>query len=527
MSRPPQHPALPLRSLCARLAARGLLRSGSFAAEGEKASRNVEVSAAPTSDSRLVMPGAIFVAIKGATRDGAEFCADAVDRGAVALIAEHAVTSEPSDAAGTASTARGVPVIEVTDARAALAECAAWWEGDPADALITIGVTGTDGKTTTSTLLATALTGAGLPAGLVSTALRRVGGRQEATPAHQTTPEAPELQAALRASLDAGDRAAVVEATSHGLALDRVGAIPFAAGIVTNLTVDHLDFHGSFEAYRAAKLRLVSAIRQSSASAAAGLRPVIVLPVDDPAVEPFAEAAVEAGIDIRRFGVTGDGHLLIDGAVHRVDLAMPGRVNALNAAAALTLIAAWGLPLAAAIAALAAEPGPPGRAERIDEGQPFSVLVDFAHTGASMRAIMEIARSLRAPAGRLLIVTGAAGERDPGRRSAVGGAVASADAIWIADEDPRFEDPDGIARAIVGAIVAARGSGSPLAAPIVLHDRRAAISAAIAAARPGDVVLLAGKGHERTIERRGHDEPWDEAAVAREALHALGYSRER
>lgn len=523
----PQRPPLPLGSLRARLATRGLLRSNPVVGGGEDALADVEVSAAPTHDSRTVVPGSIFVAIKGAVRDGTDFCVDAVKRGAVALIAERVAQSAASGAVYDTAKKAGVPLFEVADARAALAECAAWWEGDPSDSLITIGVTGTDGKTTTSTLLATALTGAGLPAGLVSTALRRAGGRQEATPAHQTTPEAPELQAALRASLDAGDRAAVVEATSHGLALDRVAAIPFAAGIVTNLTVDHLDFHGSFEAYRAAKLRLVSAIRQSSASAAAGLRPLIVLPVDDPAVEPFSTAAAAAGIDVRRFGLAEDGSLLIDGAARRVSLAMPGRVNALNAAAALTLIAAWGLPLDAAIAAISAEPGPPGRAERIDAGQPFTVLIDFAHTGASMRAVMEIARSLRAPSARLLVVTGAAGERDPGRRSAVGSAAASADEIWVADEDPRFEDPDVIARAIVAAIDSTRGAGSALAAPKILHDRRAAIRAAIAAARPGDVVLLAGKGHERTIERRGRNEPWDEAAAAREALRSLGYSRER
>lgn len=514
--------ARPLSSLLTRLAARGLLRDTTLDASNRHNAEDIRVSAAPTHDSRRVEPGAIFVGIKGAVHDGAEFFADAAQRGAVALIGEHA-SSKPLD--GTASI--GAPLLDVTDARAALAECAAWWEGDPADALITIGVTGTDGKTTTATLLATALTGAGLPAGLISTAIRRVGGRQEATPAHQTTPEAPELQAALRASLDAGDRAAVVEATSHGLALDRVGAIPFAAGIVTNLTEDHLDFHKSLEAYRAAKLRLVAAIKGSSASAAGHLSRLIVLPADDPAVEPFAKAAAAAGIAIHRFGVADDGELLIDGTARRVDLAMPGRVNALNAAAALTLVAAWGLPLDGAIAALSAESGPPGRAERIEEGQPFIVLIDFAHTGASMRAAMEIARALCRPTGRLLVVTGAAGERDPGRRSAVGSAVATADAIWIADEDPRFEDPDVIARAIVDAIAAARGKSSALAAPTVLHDRRAAVAAAIAAAQPGDVVLLAGKGHERTIERRGYDEPWDEAGVAHEALRLLGYSRKR
>ena len=504
-------PQLQLSALRARLEARGLLADGG--APLGTAADGVVVSAAVTHDSRSVARGGLFVAVPGAVRDGGEFAAEAIARGAIAVIAARPIQG------------LNAPLLLVRDARAALAEAAAWWEGDPADALITVGVTGTDGKTTTSTLLASALAGAGIPTGLVSTAIRRVGGRQSATPAHQTTPEAPELQEVLRAIVDAHDRAAVVEATSHGLALDRVGAIPFAAGILTNLTSDHLDFHGSVEAYHAAKLRLVNAIRSSSASRAAGLAPTIVLPVNYAAAEPFAAAAVAAGIQVARFGVASDGSLLINGVAHRIELAMPGRVNALNAAAALTLIDAWGLPLAPALAAVAVEPGPPGRAERIEAGQPFTVLVDFAHTGASMRAAMEIARGLLAGSGRLLVVTGAAGERDPGRRTAVGAAVASADAIWIADEDPRFEDPDLIATAI-GAAIAAERSGAA-AATTIEHDRRAAINAAIGEAKPGDVVLLAGKGHERTIERRGADEPWDEAAVAREALRSLGYPRDR
>ena len=250
MSRPPRK----LSALHARLEERGLLLDA-VPAKGASAEA-VVVSSPVTHDSRSVVPGGIFVAIHGAVRDGREFAAEAIGRGAAALITTREIQGS------------SVPQLLVHDARAALAEAAAWWEGDPAEGLIAIGVTGTDGKTTTSTLLASALSGAGIPTGLVSTALRRVGGRQSAPPAHQTTPEAPELQEALRAIADASDRAAVIEATSHGLALDRVGAIPFAAGILTNLTRDHLDFHGSVEAYHEAKLRLVAAIRSSSASRA-------------------------------------------------------------------------------------------------------------------------------------------------------------------------------------------------------------------------------------------------------------------
>jgi len=203
-------------------------------------------------------------------------------------------------------------------------------------------------------------------------------------------------------------------------------------------------------------------------------------------------------------------------------LTMPGRINAANAAAALTLVAAWGLPLPAAIAAVEAEVGPPGRSQLIDGTQPFRVIVDFAHTGPSLTASVAVARGMCDPGGRLLLVTGAAGERDPGRRTAVGRAATGADAVWIADEDPRGEDPNVIGEAIRAALLAASPQlGSSVE---ILHDRAAAIRAAIGAAQPGDVVLLAGKGHERTIERRGVEEAWDEAAAARSVLTSLGYS---
>jgi UDP-N-acetylmuramoyl-L-alanyl-D-glutamate--2,6-diaminopimelate ligase len=201
---------------------------------------------------------------------------------------------------------------------------------------------------------------------------------------------------------------------------------------------------------------------------------------------------------------------------------MPGRINAANAAAALTLVAAWGLPLPAAIAAVESEVGPPGRSQLIDGTQPFRVIVDFAHTGPSLTASVAVARGMCDPGGRLLLVTGAAGERDPGRRTAVGRAATGADAVWIADEDPRGEDPNVIGEAIRAALLAASPRlGSSVE---ILHDRAAAIRAAIGAAQPGDVVLLAGKGHERTIERRGVEEAWDEAAAARSVLTSLGYS---
>lgn len=489
-----------LAELVARLQAAGLLVTAPTA--------DTVIAGAPTHDSRRVAAGGIFVAIPGRVADGASFAEGAIDRGAAAIVAERELHVT-------------VPMLVVRDARAALAEAAAWWEGDPAEALVTIGVTGTDGKTTTATFLSTALTAAGLRTGLISTAISRIGGVQRAAAAHQTTPEAPDLQRDLRAMVQHGDEAAVVESTSHGLQLDRVGAIGFAAAVYTTFSPDHLDFHGSLAAYRAAKAKLVTRTTGSAASRARGLPQVVVVHASDPAVQPFAEAAAAAGLRVAWYDALSERRVLVDGAEVELRLTMPGKINAANAAAALTLLAAWGMPLEDATAAVEAEVGPPGRSQFVEAGQPFCVIVDFAHTGPSLSAAVAVARGLCAAGGRLLLVTGAAGDRDPGRRAAVGAAAAGADAIWIADEDPRTEDPALIAAAIRGAYLEA--SHRPDAACTVLHERSAAIHAAIAAARPGDVVLLAGKGHERTIERHGVDEPWDEVAAARSALGTLGY----
>lgn len=501
-----------------RLRERGLLLAGDSA---RFTSAPEAITAGVQHDSRRIQPGALFVAINGARLNGADFAGDARARGAIAVLAEPA----EADAIERTSDGRAGPLIRVTHARRALAECAAWWEGDPSEDLVVIGVTGTDGKTTTSTFLSTALTAAGLPAGLLSTAIARVGGVQRRTPMHQTTPEAPALQAQLAESLHAGDRAVVLETTSHGLALDRVAAVAYAAGIVTNFGSDHLDLHGSLDAYRAAKLRLITQITGSRASRDAGLAPLAAIRRADPNLAPFVAAADAAGIRVIDFDVADDGTLLLDGERHAVTLKMPGRINALNAAAALSLVAAWNLPLAPAIAAVAEEPGPPGRSERVECGQPFQVIVDFAHNGPSLEAAIRVARSLAVPSGRVLLVTGAAGERDPGRRSAIGRVCVEADRVWIADEDPRGESPDAIATAITAAAEEQIGEKAKRMLT-VQHDRRAAIRAAIGDARPGDVVLLAGKGHERTIERSGGDEAWDEVREATEALSALGYPQQ-
>jgi len=509
------HRSATLGALVARLQQRGLLVSEGGEAVADS---TTAITAAVHHDSRRLQPGGIFVAINGARVNGADFAGDARARGAIAILAEAAEANAIERATGSHA---GL-IIQVTNARRALAESAAWWEGDPSEELVVIGVTGTDGKTTTSTFLSTALTAAGLPAGLLSTAIARIGGVQRPTPMHQTTPEAPALQAQLAESLRAGDRAVVAETTSHGLALDRVAGIAYAAGIVTNFGSDHLDLHGTVDAYRAAKLQLISRITGSRASRAAGLPPLAVVRRADPALAPFVAAAEAASIRVIDFDVAEDGALLLNGERHAVTLRMPGRINALNAAAALSLVSAWGLPLEPAIAAVASEPGPPGRSERVDCGQPFPVIVDFAHNGPSLQASIDVARTLAAPGGRVLLVTGAAGERDTGRRSSIGRACTAAERVWIADEDPRGERSDLIAAEITAAAEEVLGEAARQQLT-VLHDRRAAIRAAIGEARPGDVVLLAGKGHERTIERSGAIEDWDEVGVAIEVLSSLGY----
>jgi UDP-N-acetylmuramoyl-L-alanyl-D-glutamate--2,6-diaminopimelate ligase len=468
--------------------------------------------AAPTHDSRRVQPGGAFVAISGRRDDGGQYAAEAIKRGAVLCIAEHDLGLT-------------VPTVVVSSARRALAEAAAWWEGDPAESLVVVGVTGTDGKTTTSTLLATALTSVGLRSGLLTTAITRVGGVQAVVDGSHTTPEAPELQHVLRQIASAGDQAAVVEATSHGLELARVAGMSFAAGIVTNVTEDHLDFHGTIDAYRAAKLRLVDQIRGSAASKAAQLEPLLVLPIGD-ATEPlFAAAAAAAGLRVAHFGLLPDGRAVINGQPHTLKMNLPGRYNLLNAAAALTLIDAWGFPLSVARVAVEAESGPPGRTQRIVDGQPFSVIIDFAHNGHAMRNVLEMARGLCAPGGRLLVVAGAAGERDPRRRPEIGAALAAADRIWITEDHPRSESSDLIAAAIFTGIQAVLGEAAASVRTQIIHERRSAIRSALHEARAGDVVLLAGKGHEQTIERHGRIEIWDEVGSVREALATLGYPR--
>ena len=511
----------PLADLAARLQSEGRLRGvrldGRAAGSGALGER--AVTAPVTHDSRAVQPGGLFVAVPGERVDGHDFAPRAVGAGAAALLVERPLPE------------LDVPQLVVERTRPALASAAAWWFGDPSRHLTVVGITGTDGKTTTSYLAVAALEAAGKRTGMIGTIATRIGGTTEAHEVHATTPEAPELQAALRAMVDAGDEVAVVETTSHGLALDRVASIDYDVAILTNLTHEHLELHGTWEAYRDAKLSLFSRLH--------GPDGVGIVNLDDPSAGVFIGASREVGArvitygtepaaDLRATSVREDGaglHAEIetpDGAA-RLDLRLGGRFNVLNALAVVGLGRALGLDADAVLAGMAGLERVPGRMERIELGQPFGVVVDFAHSPASLQTVLDLlAPTAAARGGSLIAVFGSAGERDTAKRPQMGRIAGErCRLVFLTDEDPRGEDREAILDEIArGAEAAGKRRGQDL---VLIADRRAAIEAALEAARPGDIVLLAGKGHERSIIGRDGEQPWDELAVARETLGAMGY----
>jgi UDP-N-acetylmuramoyl-L-alanyl-D-glutamate--2,6-diaminopimelate ligase len=520
----------PLVDLVERLAARGRLRGtrrdGRPVAAAELG--GLEVTGV-THDSRAVRPGMLFVAIPGQHADGHDFVPAALEAGAAAVIVERPL-------AGVAA-----PQVVVDATRPVLASAAAWWSGDPSHALIVVGITGTDGKTTTAYLAVAALEAAGLASGMISTIASRVGGRTEAHAVHATTPEAPELQAALRAMVDAGDRVAVIETTSHGLALDRVADVAYDVAIVTNVTHEHLELHGTWEAYRDAKLSLFDRLRL--ARDVAKPHPVAataIVNLDDPSAGQFIGTARDAGArvftygtepaaDIRATRVTEDAAGLHADVVAQsgeaaLDLALAGRFNVHNALAVVALGEALELDPARVREGLASVTSVPGRMERIDVGQPFGVVVDFAHSPASLATVLDLlAPAAAARGGGLIAVFGSAGERDTAKRPQMGRIAAErARLVIVTDEDPRGEDREAILEDIArGAEAAGRRRGQDL---LLIADRRAAIAASFEAARPGDIVLLAGKGHERSIIGPDGEQPWDERAVAEKLLAESGFA---
>jgi len=467
-------------------------------------------------DSRAATPGALFVAIPGARADGTEYIAGAIAAGARAIVAQEDRRDRwagiaPGDAA----------IVAVPDARVALAEAAAAFHGHPARALGVVGVTGTDGKTTTTHLVAHVLSACGLRAGFLSSVEFGAGGATRLNASHMTTLEADAVQAHLARVRDAGDAFAVVEASSIGLDMHRADQCEFDVGVFTNLTQDHLDYHGTMERYASAKAVL---FRMLDASADKGYAKAAVLNADDPVSERmraatharaitygFADADVSAR-DLQPDGLGMRFTVAAAGARIPARSPLPGEFNVANGLAAIAVAMSQGAPLTDAAVALSAFGGVPGRMERIDAGQPFTVIVDIASTGQAMRNVLSVLKP--ATPGRLIVVFGAAGERDRARRSGIARSVAAlADTAIITNEDPRSEDPEAILAEIAGALDAASFTAHERIA-----DRRSALARAFAVARAGDTVLLAGKGTEQSIVIGATHHPWDERVVARELL---------
>jgi UDP-N-acetylmuramoyl-L-alanyl-D-glutamate--2,6-diaminopimelate ligase len=472
-------------------------------------------------DSRDVAPGDLFFCVSGFRSDGHEFAAEAVRAGAAALVVERRLDL-------------GVPEVLVESARAAMAPAAASFYGDPARELRVVGVTGTNGKTTTAYLLRALLEATGTQCGLLGTVKSVVGGDERMVA--RTTPEAIDLQADLRAMLDGGDGACAIEVSSHALELGRVGAITFAVAVFTNLTQDHLDFHASMEDYFQAKRRLflpdepaVSVINVGDGYGrrlAGEIDGAITFAVDAPA--DYSATELRCGLDGCRFTLSTPG------GRREVALPMPGRFNVANALGALAAADALTGELDVLVAALERGVRVPGRFEPVEAGQEFAVLVDYAHTPDSLENVLAAARELVAEAGehgRVLCVFGAGGDRDRGKRPLMGAIAARlADVAIVTSDNPRSEDPQRIIDEIMTGVVSgageqggydgARQTGAGETAHVrTVPDRRAAIEQAIAIAERGDVVIIAGKGHEQGQEfAAGHKLPFDDVSVARGAL---------
>jgi UDP-N-acetylmuramoyl-L-alanyl-D-glutamate--2,6-diaminopimelate ligase len=517
-----------LDGLIERLGALGTLRGARSEgrAIGAAALARIEVGSLAY-DSRRVRPGSLFVAIAGDKADGHEYVGAAAALGAVAAIVERSVPEV------------GLPQLVVEASRPALAHAAAWWYGDPSERLAVIGITGTDGKSTTCALATAVLEAGGISTGLIGTVETKVGDVREPNPEHVTTPEAPELQAALRAMANAGNSAAVVETTSHGLAQDRVLGIAYDVAVFTNLSHEHLEFHGTFERYREAKLRLFERLARRGAAKPGPAPRAGIVNRDDPSAAVFEAVTQEAGARVLTYGTDPSAQIRADRIeedarrlrIHAttprwqgtIDLQLAGRFNALNALAAWAVGEAFELDPDAIHAGLESAPGIRGRMERVDLGQPFGVIVDYAHSPAALEKVLDVLAPLAAArGGGLIVVFGSAGDRDTEKRPLMGRVAGErARLVVLADEDPRTEDSmtilDEIAR---GAEPTGRRRGRDL---LLIPDRREAIGTAFERAKPGDIVLLAGKGHETSIIVGATPRPWDERRVAEETLAAMGF----
>jgi UDP-N-acetylmuramoyl-L-alanyl-D-glutamate--2,6-diaminopimelate ligase len=466
------------------------------------------------------LPGDLFAALPGSSSHGARYTGDAISNGAVAVL---------TDAEGLAVIHRTlgesapVPVLVHPAPRAVLGELAAAVYGHPSDRVVVLGVTGTSGKTTTTHLIEAGLRSAERTPGLIGTVGVRIAGAD--VPSALTTPEAPALQALLAVMAERGVDTAVMEVSSHALELGRTDGIRFAAGGFTNLSRDHLDFHPTMAAYFEAKARLFDPASPAHAA-------VSVICVDDDAGRDMARRATDA------VTVSADGHsanwraedvVVRDGGAqeftavdpagvhHRLRIRLPGRYNVANALLALAMLDAVGVSPEQAAPGLR-DASVPGRLEPIERGQDFLALVDYAHKPGALQAVLE---TLKPKQGRLAVVFGAGGDRDPGKREPMGRIAAElADLVVVTDDNPRNEAPESIRAAIVAG--ASRAGGAEV---IEIGDRRAAIRHAVAWARAGDVVVIAGKGHEKGQTVGGRTRPFDDRDELAAALDERGAAR--
>lgn len=455
-------------------------------------------------DSRKVSPGSLFVCISGTKADGHAFAADAVRQGAVAVVAERAL---PGIA---------VPQVLVRDSREALSLLAASFHGHPARKLGLIGVTGTNGKTTTTWLIRDILKSVGEKTGLIGTVVNMVG--DEEVPQHLTTPDPMELQGLLRRMADAGCRYVVMEVSAHALELRKLAGLSFQCGVFTNLTQDHLDDFKTMERYRAAKKRFFTDFAMKTA----------LVNADDPAgadmVSQFGGVAMTYGIDAPAdiqatelsMSLTGARFTLRAGALTMpIALALPGRFNVYNSLAAAGVAMSLGLSLRVTAEGLARARSVSGRIERVPADTDYTVIVDYAHSPDGIRNILEAVRELAG--GRVIIVFGCGGDRDRTKRPIMGRIAGElADYAILTSDNPRTEEPDAIIDMIEPGI---RETGAQYER---VTDRRAAIRRALDMAGKGDIVLIAGKGHENYQEIMGVRHPFDDREVVREILRGKG-----
>jgi UDP-N-acetylmuramoyl-L-alanyl-D-glutamate--2,6-diaminopimelate ligase len=488
--RPRGLPAVPLRRL-AEVA--GVERHAEVGDLGDVAVTGV------TLDSRAVQPGDLYAALPGAHHHGATFAAEAEAAGAVAVLSDVEVT--------------GLPQLLVEDPRDVLGAVAAEVYGHPADALTMIGVTGTDGKTTMTYLLEAGLVGAGHTTGVIGTVETRLGA--EVMRSVRTTPEATDLHALLAVARQKGVEAVAMEVSSHALALHRVDGVRYVAAAFTGLSQDHLDFHGSMDRYFTAKASLFRPDRCGTAviclDSEWGDRlvervrlPLVTYATGDPRAD-WTVADIVADARGSRFRALGPG-----GEDVAMRVALPGSFNVANALGALATLVAIGLDPSQVAAGIAAAPGVPGRLERVEAGQPYAALVDYAHTPDAVARVLGALRPLTP--GRLVVVLGAGGDRDPGKRPAMArAAVAGADLAVLTSDNPRSEDPLAILAAMTDGLVGRH---------VVEPDRRAAIVCAATGLGPGDTLLVAGKGHETGQEIAGVVHPFDDRVVLAEVVSA-------